>query len=80
MSPTLKRFARCKITVYADDHGAPHFHVAGPGFRLVVEIGSLRVLRGVARREDVAEALAWAAENAALLLAEWEKLNRRIEP
>ena len=79
MSPTLKRFDRCKITVYADDHGAPHFHVAGPGFRLVVEMGSLKVLRGSARREDVVDALAWAAEHTALLLAEWRKLNRRNE-
>jgi hypothetical protein len=77
MSPTIQRFDRCKITIYAGEHGLPHFHVAGPGFRLVVEIGTLRVLEGAGRRAEAREALEWAARNEAALRAAWERLNQR---
>lgn len=79
MSPALQRFTRCKITMYADDHGVPHFHVVGPDFDLVVEIGTGKVLEGGARRADVEAALAWAEAHVAELQAEWERLNRRSE-
>ncbi|MBA3810653.1 MAG: DUF4160 domain-containing protein [Caulobacteraceae bacterium] len=73
--PTLRRFATCKIAVYADDHGPPHFHIEGRGFRAVVEIETMRILAGKSR--DIAEARAWAKLNAEALWAEWNRLNRR---
>src|SRR6478672_10682855 len=36
--PTIRRFAACKIAIYADDHMPPHFHIEGRGFRAIVEI------------------------------------------
>jgi hypothetical protein len=73
--PTIRRFATCKITIYADDHMPAHFHVEGRGFRAIVEIETLVVRAGSARRAR--DALAWAEENVELLQLEWLRLNRR---
>lgn len=73
--PTIRRFATCKIAIYADDHDPPHFHIEGRGFRVVVDLATLEVRAGDARKAR--EAMAWAAQNTALLRAEWSRLNRR---
>ncbi len=73
--PTIRRFANCKISVYADDHSPPHFHIEGRGFRVVVELETMQVRAGDDRRAR--EAMAWAGENIGLLRAEWLRLNRR---
>jgi hypothetical protein len=57
--PTIRRFANCRISIYADDHLPPHFHIEGRGFRALVEIETLEVRAGDIRR--AAEALEWAA-------------------
>jgi hypothetical protein len=73
--PTIRRFAACKIAIYADDHAPPHVHIEGRGFRAIVEIDTMIVRAGDVRRAQ--EALLWACENTALLQAEWRRLNRR---
>ncbi|WP_166142966.1 DUF4160 domain-containing protein [Methylosinus sp. RM1] len=73
--PTIRRFANCKIAIYADDHLPPHFHIEGRGFRALVEIETLEVRAGDVRR--AAEALEWAASNRDLLRAEWNRIVRR---
>lgn len=73
--PTIRRFANCKIAIYADDHNPPHFHIEGRGFRAIVEIETLTVRAGHTRA--AAEAMAWASLNRVLLRMEWLRLNRR---
>lgn len=66
--PTIRRLAKCRICLYADDHMPPHFHIEGRGFRLVVEIETM-----VARAGDVGrarEAMTWAREKVELLRTE----------
>jgi len=41
--PTLQRFGRVSIRIYADDHRPPHFHIVGPDFQVVVIIADLTV-------------------------------------
>lgn len=72
---TVRRFANCKIAIYADDHHPPHFHIEARGFQVVVEIETLRVRAGDIRK--VGEAMDWAALNIELLRSEWNRLNRR---
>lgn len=72
--PTIRRFATCKIAIYADDHLPPHFQVEGRGFRAVVAIETMEIRAGSARKAT--EALAWAAENQDLLMAAWLRLNQ----
>ncbi len=75
--PTIRRFAVCKIAIYADDHLPSHFHIEGRGFRAVVEIETMLVRAGEVRRAR--EAMVWARENVETLRAEWVRLNRKIE-
>lgn len=74
--PTIRRFAACKIAIYADDHLPLHFHIEGRGFRAVVEIKTMTVRAGEVRRAR--EALVWARENSEILRAGWVRLNRRV--
>jgi hypothetical protein len=72
---TIRRFANCKIAIYADDHFPPHFHIEGRGFRAIVEIDTFETRAGDAHR--AAEAMKWAKENVERLREEWIRLNRR---
>ena len=72
---TLHRGPNWKIAVYARDHGVPHFHIEGPGFRATVAIATLDVIVGAVPRRVLVEALDWAAERQAELLAIWQELN-----
>jgi Domain of unknown function (DUF4160) len=73
--PTLRRFANCKIAIYADDHNPPHFHIEGRGFRAIIEIETLVVRVGDVRAAP--DPMAWASSNQALLRIERLRLNRR---
>jgi len=74
--PTLKRFARAAIRMYAGDHGEPPSHVEMPEDRCAVSIRTLTVLAGRVPQRVLREALAWAATHRELLLAKWKELNR----
>jgi len=73
--PTIRRFANCKISIYADNHMPPHFHIEGRGFRAVIEIETMAVRAGSVRKAP--DAMEWARDNVVLLRAEWFRLNRR---
>lgn len=72
---TLKRGPNWKIAVYAGDHGLPHFHIEGPGFRASVAISTLKVIVGTVPRRVLVDALAWAMVHQNELQAKWEELN-----
>ena len=72
---TLHREARWKIAVYGRDHGVPHFHVEGPGWRCSVAIATLEMIVGQAPKAELAAARAWAEPRKAELLATWRRLN-----
>lgn len=75
--PTIRRFAACKIAIYADDDMPPHFHIEGRGFRAIIDIDTMTVRAGEIRR--AADAMAWAHENIGLLRTEWARLDRKVE-
>jgi len=62
--PTVRRFERCRITMYFQDHAPPHFHViTNSNERVTVIIESLAILAGDADARDISEALEWAKNN-----------------
>ncbi|WP_295466565.1 DUF4160 domain-containing protein [uncultured Pseudomonas sp.] len=74
--PTLARLPNCTIALYAADHLPPHFHVRmQDGREALVQISDLSVLSGRIARRELAPALAWAANNRALLCSKWKELN-----
>lgn len=72
---TMKRASNWKIAVYGNEHGVPHFHIEGPGYRCSVAIATLQVIIGQVPRAVLNEAANWAAGHQAELIAEWRKLN-----
>jgi hypothetical protein len=72
--PRLKRFSATEIAMYFADHNPPHFHVLGRDGAAQVSIEELDVT-AISGRIDLSEALAWAAENQALLRAKWNELS-----
>jgi uncharacterized protein DUF4160 len=75
--PSIHRLANVTIYIYADDHAPPHFHILGPNSDAKIEIETLRVMRGEYRPSDLAQAIAWAADNLPLLRAKWKEFNER---
>ena len=72
---TLMRGPNWKVAVYGREHGVPHFHVEGPGFRCSISIEGLEVIIGSAPAPVLRAAREWAESNRALLLAQWQELN-----
>jgi hypothetical protein len=72
---TVYRGPGWKIAVYARDHGIPHFHIEGPGFRASVSIATGELIIGNVPPRTLAAASAWARENRAALRAKWQELN-----
>lgn len=72
---TMMRATNWKIAVYGNEHGVPHFHIEGPGFRCTVAIATLKVVIGRAPAAVLKQAQQWAAEHRAELAAEWQRLN-----
>ena len=74
--PTLKRFNRCRIEMYFNDHPPPHFHViTRKNERIAVVIETMIIWAGDADSRDTAEAFAWARENRAELRLRWREYS-----
>jgi Domain of unknown function (DUF4160) len=73
------QLSNCKIYIYPGDHNPPHFHIKGPNSNALVDMVTLKVIRGAASRKDLDEAIAWAKTpgNLEILTAEWRRLNER---
>lgn len=72
---TMHRTATWKIAVYGNEHGVPHFHIEGPGFRCSVAIATGEVIVGAVPRSVLRAAVEWAAANEQELLETWRELN-----
>lgn len=73
---TMHRGPNWKVSVYGREHGVAHLHVEGPGFRASVAIATLEVIVGAVPAGVRREAIDWAREHRAELLAKWQELNR----
>ncbi|GJE56042.1 DUF4160 domain-containing protein [Methylobacterium sp. WL9] len=74
----LHQFGKVFIRVYANDHLPPHFHIVSPDDEALVEIATLDILAGALPSRVAKKALAWAADNKAVIAAEWNRINPRF--
>ena len=72
---TMHRGPNWKVSVYGREHGLAHFHIEGPGFRCSVEIATLEVIVGAVPSAVLRDALIWARDHQAELVAKWQELN-----
>ncbi len=71
--PVLVRLQYCVISMYANDHNPPHFHVVGlDGRDALVRLGALTVLNGEVDRRALKEAIEWARKNPDFLEEAWD--------
>ena len=73
---TIYRGPGWKIAVYGREHGVPHFHVEGPGYRCSITIETQEVIIGTAPAAVLKTAQAWARANQKVLIGKWQELNR----
>jgi hypothetical protein len=83
--PTISVFFGIMIRMYYDDHAPPHFHAYYGSESAVIEIETLRVVRGRLSRRVSALVLEWSSEYRVELLANWFRAQRHeplmpIEP
>ena len=71
----LAMFGKVAVVVRNRDHRPPHFHIIGPDFEAQVGIDPLVILRGSMTKAVWVQVQAWAIENRALLIAEWNRVN-----
>lgn len=71
---TMHRGSNWKVTVYKD-HGVPHFHIEGPGYRSSVAIATLETIIGSVPANVEKAAVAWATANQVVLMSKWQELN-----
>ena len=70
--PTISAFYGVTIRMYPGDHAPPHFHAAYAEHDAIVEIKTLRVIRGMLPPRAAALTLDWAALHREELLEDWE--------
>jgi hypothetical protein len=76
--PCLCELSNAKVYIYArGEHPPPHFHLIGPDWEAIIDIRTLKVMRGSAPGSDLREAINWAMTNKRLLLKRWSELNER---
>jgi len=73
----LYQIGNAIVRVYANDHLPPHFHIVSPDDQALVEIETLKILKGTLGTNGKA-ALMWASENIATIKAEWNRVNQRF--
>ncbi len=72
---TVYRDAGWKIAIYGREHGVPHFHIEGPGYRCSVDMATLHPIIGSVPPPVLRAARAWAGANQALLMRTSRELN-----
>jgi hypothetical protein len=79
MASIKAQLSNCKLYIYPGDHNPPHFHIKGPNSNALVDLVTLKVIKGAASKKDLDEAIAWTKKpgNLEFLAAEWRRLNER---
>lgn len=76
--PCISDFYGIAIYMYYNDHAPPHFHAEYCGDEVLVEIQTLRVLRGSIKRRALALVLEWAAQHQTELQQNWNLARQGV--
>ena len=74
--PTFFIIEGVKICLFFDDHNPPHFHALFAEYEAVIEIKTLRILKGDLPRNKKQKILKWASLNEVELIEIWDGLNK----
>lgn len=76
--PKVSEFFGIVIALLYADDAPPHFHTRYGEHEALVEIESLRLLRGVLPRRALALVLEWAMLHRLELRADWERARQGV--
>ena len=77
--PEICRFFGIIITMFADDHNPPHFHVRYGDYEAIVTIDK-GVVKGEMPRNALKQVFRWMELNKEELAANWQRLQQGEEP
>jgi hypothetical protein len=66
------------VTVYANDHLPPHFHIVNVDWEALVIIETFAFYAGFVKGTAGKSALEWARANVELIKAEWNRINPKF--
>ncbi|MEO5352173.1 MAG: DUF4160 domain-containing protein [Magnetococcus sp. XQGC-1] len=72
---TIIQIGKIKISVYADDHNPPHFHVVSPESDAIVRIKDMTVIGGDGGDAHVKMAVEWAKRHREAIALAWIEMN-----
>jgi hypothetical protein len=73
----LHTIGKTIITVYANDHLPPHFHILHPDFEALIAIETLAIYAGTLKGSAGKDAMSWAVQNIEAIKMEWNRVNPR---
>ncbi|MFN0316943.1 MAG: DUF4160 domain-containing protein [Burkholderiales bacterium] len=78
--PTICSFYGILIRMFFDDHEPAHFHAEYGGFKAVIAIESLTLIRGKLPRRALDLVLDWAEIHQTELLEDWALCRTKQHP
>ena len=78
--PTICAFYGIIIQMFWNDHAPPHFHALYAEHEAIVDIETLKVIRGEMPRRALSLVLEWAFLHREELLEDWNLCEKRKSP
>ncbi|MBF0629173.1 MAG: DUF4160 domain-containing protein [Magnetococcales bacterium] len=72
---TITQIGKIKISIYADDHNPPHFHVVSQETDAIVRIKDMAVIGGDKTHAHVKSAIEWAQNHREAIALVWIEMN-----
>ena len=76
--PLIELFEGIKILIFSNDHNPPHFHVYYANYKAMIEISSLKIIKGDLPNKQSQKVVEWASLRQKELLDYFEKLNPQL--
>ena len=78
--PTISIFYGIVIQMFWQEHPPPHFHALYAEYEVLIDIRTLKVIRGHLPKRAMALVLEWASKHQAELLEDWKLCTQRQTP
>ena len=76
--PVIELFEGIKILIFSNDHNPPHFHVYYANYKAMIEISSLKLIKGDLPNKQYQKVAEWASLRQKELLDYFETLNPQL--
>jgi Domain of unknown function (DUF4160) len=76
--PVIELFEGIKILIFSNDHNPPHFHVYYANYKAMIEISSLKIIKGDLPNKQYQKVVEWASLRQKELLDYFETLNPQL--